>query len=147
MREVIQRQTLVEALHLDGIFDRQPVAVDAERTVIALCDCDNAAVDLRRRWTIDLDLFFAGRLPFRQCGIIEKWKPDCALDLQCSVACKKNHGGMGVDAPNVGIAMCRGVGQEGKDFPLNGSFLRGRACHVRLWLELKNGCPQQLSCP
>ncbi|MDR6305204.1 hypothetical protein GGQ85_002923 [Nitrobacter vulgaris] len=46
LREMIQRQPLIEALHLDGIFDRLPVTVDAERTVMALGDCNNAAVNL-----------------------------------------------------------------------------------------------------
>ncbi len=67
LREMIQRQPLIEARHLDGIFDRPPVTVDAERAVMALGDGNNAAVNLWCGWTVNLDLFFAGRLSFGQC--------------------------------------------------------------------------------
>ena len=111
--QMVEGLTLVEAAHLNGIFDRFALAVDLKRSIAALRDRNHAMVDLRRELPIDPDLLVAGGFPLRQRRIIKEGKADGALDLQRAVAFQKDRRRVGVDAMDV--RMGHGIGQGCED--------------------------------
>jgi hypothetical protein len=121
--QMIDGLAFVEAGHFDRIFDRFPVTFDAERSVVALRDRDDAMVDLRREMTVYPYLFVAGDFPLRQGRVVQIGKMDGALDLQRAAAFEKDRRGMGIDATDKRMR-CR-VRQKCED-----SFLgQGVGCH------------------
>ena len=53
--QMIEGLALVETGHLHRVFHRRALAVDRKRSVGALRDRNDAAIDLRRKWTADLE--------------------------------------------------------------------------------------------
>ena len=97
IRQMIERQRIVEAAHLDRPFDRLAAPVECERAVRRARDRHHPQIDLRRERPVDLKLRLAGGLALLQRGEIQKRKPHRALDLQRALAGQEYRGRMGVD--------------------------------------------------
>ena len=52
-RQMIDRLPVVEARHLDGVFHRRAVAVEAEGSVVRARDRNDPVIDLRRKRPVD----------------------------------------------------------------------------------------------
>jgi hypothetical protein len=88
--DVIERQPLVETLHVHRPFDRHAVAADDERPIVAARDRHHPAVDVRREGAVDPQFLVAGLFSLCQRRIIEKREADRTLDLQCARAGEKH---------------------------------------------------------
>src|SRR6185437_11378497 len=110
---MVECLVLVEALHLDGPFNRVTFPADCELAVLLARDRYDSAVDGWRIGAIDCNLGFAGRLAPLKGGEIEERKADRALNLQSPRPGKKHYGGVGIDALD-GLAVVNGrIAQEG----------------------------------
>ena len=76
--EVVEREALVEAAHLDRPFDRLPAPVERQPPVRLTRDRDDAAVDAGRGAAVDRKFGFAGGLALVERGVIEERKTDRA---------------------------------------------------------------------
>ncbi len=72
--EMIKRCALVEPAHLDRPFNRRAFTIELEPTIGAAGNGHNAAVDLRGKRLVDLQLGLTGRFAFCQRRIIQKGK-------------------------------------------------------------------------
>ena len=70
--QMIEGLAFVEAGHFHREFDRPAVAVDCQRSIAALRDRDDAAIDLRRERAVDPDFFVAGGLALFKRRIIQE---------------------------------------------------------------------------
>src|SRR5947209_18716522 len=116
--KTIKRLRLVEATHLDGVFDWLALAADREPPIGLAGDHRNAPMARGRVGTIDLDLGLAGRLALRKRGIVEEWELHGALELERAPAGEEHHGGMGIDALDRRAAMGRRIHEESEDWLL-----------------------------
>jgi len=113
--EMIKRGVLVEATHFNRPFDRCPGAVQLEGAIGFSGDGHNAAVDLGGKRLVDRELGLTSRFAFCERRIVQKGKTHCLLHLQRARPCKKNRGGVGVDAFDCRAPMGGGVRQKSKD--------------------------------
>ena len=79
--QMIEGLALVETGHLHRVFHRRALAVDRKRSVGALRDRNDAAIDLWRKWTADPKLVLASGPALRKRRVIEIGKADRALDF------------------------------------------------------------------
>ena len=115
--QMIESLALVETGHLHRVFHRRALAVDRERSVSALRDRNDAAIDLWGKRAADLKFVLAGGLALRKRRVIEIGKADRALDFERTVAGEKHRRRMGIDPTHLAVP-CR-VGQEGEHLVLH----------------------------
>jgi hypothetical protein len=113
--ETIEGLGLVEAAHLDRIFDGLARTPDRQCTARLARDRDDTAIDCGRKRAIGIDLGDAGLPALFQRREIQERKTHRTLDLVGALSGQEHRGSVGIDAAHVDAAMSRRPPQICKD--------------------------------